>query len=229
MPLGHADSVITEQKTLTNTHDITDVGKLSQFVVKLPDIPEGVLVLSGLSRVWKNPSCDSALRDSKNAVMRRACEGFVTLCACHIGEVQKSSKRKKLVMTKAATESGQKQLFDGSSVGEDDDNEVYKDVVNLDDDVNNTLHVTLITYGAKLPSRWNQAMEDSDPSGADNPDKQDQEEAFGHVDELYSNDGIGQSNPCSGTDPHVVRPSSTAPDAVGYGLEFLRSDEFSQV
>nr|GEW74998.1 hypothetical protein [Tanacetum cinerariifolium] len=34
------------------------------FVVKLYVIPGGVLVLSGLSRVWRNPSCDPVLRDS---------------------------------------------------------------------------------------------------------------------------------------------------------------------
>ncbi|GJX47679.1 hypothetical protein Tco_0272869 [Tanacetum coccineum] len=38
-------------------------------IVKLHDIPEGVLVRYGLSRVWRNPVCDPVLRCSDNTVM----------------------------------------------------------------------------------------------------------------------------------------------------------------
>ncbi|GKF31550.1 hypothetical protein Tco_0101348, partial [Tanacetum coccineum] len=37
--------------------------------MKLHDIPEGVLVRSGLSRVWRNPMCDLVLRRFDNTVM----------------------------------------------------------------------------------------------------------------------------------------------------------------
>ncbi|GKG11384.1 hypothetical protein Tco_0342784, partial [Tanacetum coccineum] len=38
-------------------------------VVKLRDMPEGVLVLSGLSRVRKSQTCDPLLRDTDGNVM----------------------------------------------------------------------------------------------------------------------------------------------------------------
>ncbi|GJR75641.1 hypothetical protein Tco_0088006 [Tanacetum coccineum] len=45
------------------------VDRLKAHIVKLRDIPEGVLVRSGLSRVWRNPMCDLVLRRSDNTVM----------------------------------------------------------------------------------------------------------------------------------------------------------------
>ncbi|GJS78547.1 hypothetical protein Tco_0728428 [Tanacetum coccineum] len=42
---------------------------LMAHIVKLRDILEGVLVRSGLSRVWHNPMCDPVLRRSDNTVM----------------------------------------------------------------------------------------------------------------------------------------------------------------
>ncbi|GJR94664.1 hypothetical protein Tco_0266838 [Tanacetum coccineum] len=41
---------------------MADVCRLSTHVIKLRDIPEGVLVLSGLSRVWKSRVCDPVLQ-----------------------------------------------------------------------------------------------------------------------------------------------------------------------
>ncbi|GKA21204.1 hypothetical protein Tco_0701193 [Tanacetum coccineum] len=49
MPWRHANSVITDPKTPANTYDLSEARRLSAFVVKLRDIPKGVLVLSGLS------------------------------------------------------------------------------------------------------------------------------------------------------------------------------------
>ncbi|GJR67461.1 hypothetical protein Tco_0013526 [Tanacetum coccineum] len=45
------------------------VGRLKAHIVKFRDILEGVLVRSGLSRVWHNPMCDPVLRRSDNTVM----------------------------------------------------------------------------------------------------------------------------------------------------------------
>ncbi|GJS46391.1 hypothetical protein Tco_0596512 [Tanacetum coccineum] len=45
------------------------VDQLKAHIVKLRDIPEGVLVRSGISRVWHNPMCDLVLRCSDNTVM----------------------------------------------------------------------------------------------------------------------------------------------------------------
>ncbi|GJU71000.1 retrovirus-related pol polyprotein from transposon TNT 1-94 [Tanacetum coccineum] len=48
---------------------LQDVRRLSAHVVMLRDIPEGVLVLSGLSRVWKSRTCDPVLRGTDGNVM----------------------------------------------------------------------------------------------------------------------------------------------------------------
>ncbi|GJY47535.1 hypothetical protein Tco_0436598, partial [Tanacetum coccineum] len=45
------------------------IDQLKAHIMKLHDIPEGVLVRSGLSRVWRNPMCDPVLRRSDNTVM----------------------------------------------------------------------------------------------------------------------------------------------------------------
>ncbi|GKB81346.1 hypothetical protein Tco_0948241, partial [Tanacetum coccineum] len=45
------------------------VNRLKAHIVKLRDILEGVLVRSGLSRVWRNLMCDPVLRRSDNTVM----------------------------------------------------------------------------------------------------------------------------------------------------------------
>ncbi|GKF80161.1 hypothetical protein Tco_0238763, partial [Tanacetum coccineum] len=48
---------------------MVDVHRLSAHVLKLRDMPEGVFVLSGLSRVWKSRVCDSVLRGADRNVM----------------------------------------------------------------------------------------------------------------------------------------------------------------
>nr|GEY86835.1 hypothetical protein [Tanacetum cinerariifolium] len=45
------------------------VDRLKAHIVKLRDIPEGVMVRFGLSRVWRNPMCDPMLRRSDKTVM----------------------------------------------------------------------------------------------------------------------------------------------------------------
>nr|GEU70957.1 hypothetical protein [Tanacetum cinerariifolium] len=67
MPWRHPDSCITD-KVPTNFNQ-SHVDQLKAHIVKLRDIPEGVLVWSGLSRVCRNPMCDPVLRGSDNTVM----------------------------------------------------------------------------------------------------------------------------------------------------------------
>ncbi|GJV84387.1 hypothetical protein Tco_1524285 [Tanacetum coccineum] len=67
MPWRHPDSCITDKVPTGFNQDHVD--RLKAHVVKLCDIPEGVLVRSGLSRVWRNPMCDPVLRRSDNTVM----------------------------------------------------------------------------------------------------------------------------------------------------------------
>ncbi|GJS29361.1 hypothetical protein Tco_0489981 [Tanacetum coccineum] len=63
----HPDSCITNKIPTNFNQDHVD--RLKAHIVKLRDIPEGVLVRSGLSRVWRNPMCDPVLRRSDNTVM----------------------------------------------------------------------------------------------------------------------------------------------------------------
>ncbi|GJY02507.1 hypothetical protein Tco_0360659 [Tanacetum coccineum] len=67
MPWRHPDSCITDKIPTDFNQDHVD--RLKAHIVKLRDIPEGVLVRSGLSRVWRNPMCDPVLRRSDNTVM----------------------------------------------------------------------------------------------------------------------------------------------------------------
>ncbi|GJX28576.1 hypothetical protein Tco_0236655 [Tanacetum coccineum] len=67
MPWRHPDSCITDKVPTSFNQDHVD--RLKAHIVKLRDIPEGVLVRSGLSRVWRNPMCDPVLRRSDNTAM----------------------------------------------------------------------------------------------------------------------------------------------------------------
>nr|GEV77823.1 hypothetical protein [Tanacetum cinerariifolium] len=67
-PWRHPDSCITNK--VPTSFNQNHVDYLKAHIVKHRDIPEEVLVRSGLSRVWRNPMCDPVLRRSDNTVMR---------------------------------------------------------------------------------------------------------------------------------------------------------------
>ncbi|GKD31320.1 hypothetical protein Tco_1242098, partial [Tanacetum coccineum] len=69
MPWRHVDSAITEPKPPPGSYDASKARRLSAFVVKLRNMHEGVLVLSGLSRVWRSLTCDAILRHLNKNVM----------------------------------------------------------------------------------------------------------------------------------------------------------------
>nr|GEV31471.1 hypothetical protein [Tanacetum cinerariifolium] len=58
----HLDAAIDVSRPIAGSFNMVDVRRLSAHVIKLKDMPEGVLVLSGLSRVWKSHVCDLVLR-----------------------------------------------------------------------------------------------------------------------------------------------------------------------
>ncbi|GKA41037.1 translocon-associated protein subunit alpha, partial [Tanacetum coccineum] len=60
---------IRTQRSAAGSFNMADVRRLSAHVIKLRDMPEGVLVLSGLSRVWKSRVCDPVLRGVDGNVM----------------------------------------------------------------------------------------------------------------------------------------------------------------
>ncbi|GJW63786.1 hypothetical protein Tco_0115670 [Tanacetum coccineum] len=57
----HPSVAIDDLRPNAGSFSMADVRWLSAHVIKLRDMPAGVLVLSGLSRVWKSHVCDLVL------------------------------------------------------------------------------------------------------------------------------------------------------------------------
>ncbi|GJW92758.1 hypothetical protein Tco_0172430 [Tanacetum coccineum] len=60
---------IDDPRPAAGSFNMADVRRLSAHVINLKDMPEGVLVLSGLSRIWKSRVCDLVLRGANRNVM----------------------------------------------------------------------------------------------------------------------------------------------------------------
>ncbi|GJU85534.1 hypothetical protein Tco_1293080 [Tanacetum coccineum] len=54
----HPSAAIDNPRPVVSSFSMADVRRLSAHVIKLRDMPEGVLVLTGLSRVWKSRVCN---------------------------------------------------------------------------------------------------------------------------------------------------------------------------
>ncbi|GKD84195.1 hypothetical protein Tco_1351034 [Tanacetum coccineum] len=67
--LQHPDAAINYPRPAAGSFSMADVRQLSAYVIKLRDMPEGLLVLSGLSQVWKSRVCDPVLRGADRNVM----------------------------------------------------------------------------------------------------------------------------------------------------------------
>ncbi|GKC67515.1 hypothetical protein Tco_1100113 [Tanacetum coccineum] len=65
----HSDAAIDDLRPAAGSFSMADVRRLSAHVIKLRDMPKGVLVLSGLSHVWKSRVCDPILRGANGNVM----------------------------------------------------------------------------------------------------------------------------------------------------------------
>nr|GEY51713.1 hypothetical protein [Tanacetum cinerariifolium]GEY57141.1 hypothetical protein [Tanacetum cinerariifolium] len=61
MVCRHPDATINDPRPSVGSLNMADVRRLSAHVIKIRDMPEGMLVLSGLSRVWKSRVCDLVL------------------------------------------------------------------------------------------------------------------------------------------------------------------------
>ncbi|GJY27594.1 hypothetical protein Tco_0403361 [Tanacetum coccineum] len=64
----HLNAAIDDLRPAAGSFNMADVQCLSAHVIKLRDMPEGVLVLSELSRVWKSRVCDLVLRGADRNV-----------------------------------------------------------------------------------------------------------------------------------------------------------------
>nr|GEU79933.1 reverse transcriptase domain-containing protein [Tanacetum cinerariifolium] len=65
----HPDIAIDDPRPAVGSFNMADVRRLSAHVIKMNDMPEGVLVLFGMSRDWKNRFCDLVLRGVDGNVM----------------------------------------------------------------------------------------------------------------------------------------------------------------
>ncbi|GJW33794.1 hypothetical protein Tco_0053826 [Tanacetum coccineum] len=65
----HSDAAIDDPRPAAGSFNMADVHHLRAHVVKLRGMPKGVLILSGLSRVWKSRICDPVLRGADGNVM----------------------------------------------------------------------------------------------------------------------------------------------------------------
>ncbi|GJZ92639.1 hypothetical protein Tco_0664704 [Tanacetum coccineum] len=65
----HPDAAIDDLRPAAGSFNMVDVRRLSVHVIKLRDMPKGVLVLSGLSHVWKSRVCGPVLRGADRNVM----------------------------------------------------------------------------------------------------------------------------------------------------------------
>ncbi|GJR40836.1 hypothetical protein Tco_1216520 [Tanacetum coccineum] len=65
----HPSAAIDDPRPVTDSFSMADVHRLSAHVINLRDMPDGVLVLSGLSRVWKSRVYDPVLQGADGNVM----------------------------------------------------------------------------------------------------------------------------------------------------------------
>nr|GEV69779.1 hypothetical protein [Tanacetum cinerariifolium] len=65
----HSSAAIADPRPATGSFSMAVVRRLSAHGIKLRDMPEGVLVLFGLSRVWKSRVCDPVLQGADGNVM----------------------------------------------------------------------------------------------------------------------------------------------------------------
>nr|GEW16712.1 hypothetical protein [Tanacetum cinerariifolium] len=130
MSWRHPDSAINDPKPPASSFNMEAVRRLCTHVVKLRDAPEGVLVLSGLSHVWKSQTCDPVLKGADGNV---------------IGDLAASNPSTNRIMSALAQSSGSTtcpNLFGKNSDDESDDNDACVEI----------LLVTPIYFAAVIPS-----------------------------------------------------------------------------
>ncbi|GKB69326.1 hypothetical protein Tco_0930738, partial [Tanacetum coccineum] len=88
----HPNASINDPRSVVGSFNVADVRRLSAHVIKLMYMPDGVLVLSGLSLVWKNYFCDPVLQCADRNVMEDLATG--TPSSKILGKSKASQKRK---------------------------------------------------------------------------------------------------------------------------------------
>ncbi|GJS59254.1 hypothetical protein Tco_0654038 [Tanacetum coccineum] len=85
----HPNVAIDDLRPTAGSFNMANVRRLSAHVIKLRDMPKGVLVLSRLSRVWKSRVCDLVLQGADGNVM--GIHDFLCLPEWTGAEVQEES------------------------------------------------------------------------------------------------------------------------------------------
>ncbi|GJU95213.1 hypothetical protein Tco_1319969 [Tanacetum coccineum] len=213
----HADSVITHPKPHTGSYDDSEVRRLSAFVMKLCDMPNGILVLPGLIRVWKSLTCDPILRGFDGNVIgfgqcRKKYKKRKTSTSIQV------AKRTRLATTHAASGSAKKNLCNKLSddgvckVGEQNDEQ--------DDDCVEILLITPIRFATKLPFGVNQGDENFDlfaTEGLRRKGARTKDIVDGRVDTPSKN--VARPYSSAGTDLFVVGPSSVSSGTSSNNIE----------
>nr|GEW20141.1 hypothetical protein [Tanacetum cinerariifolium] len=65
----HLEAAIENPRPSAGYFNMAGVRRLSTHVIKLRDMPEGVLIFSRLSRVWKSRVCDPVVLGAHGTVM----------------------------------------------------------------------------------------------------------------------------------------------------------------
>ncbi|GKE92432.1 hypothetical protein Tco_1573527, partial [Tanacetum coccineum] len=164
------DNPIDDPRPAAGSFNMADVRCLSAHVIKLRDMPEGVLVLSRLSRVWKSRVCDPVLRGADgNGIHDFRClpewTGAEIVAKAEASQKRKAStsgaasshvvKRTRSALAQSSGSTTRPSLF----VGDDDESD--------DDDDDACVEIPLVTplrFTAAIPSSGNQGQSSVAPT-----------------------------------------------------------------
>ncbi|GJT26224.1 hypothetical protein Tco_0906499 [Tanacetum coccineum] len=149
----HPDTAIDDPRPSVGSFNMADVRRLSAHVIKLRDMPEGVLVLSGLSRIWKSRVCDPVLQGANRNVM--GIHDFLCLPEW-IGAEGHVAKRTRSALAQSFGSTTHPSLF----VGNDDDDACIDD----DDACVEIPLVTPLRSAAMIPSSGNEGRSSAAPT-----------------------------------------------------------------
>ncbi|GJR93148.1 hypothetical protein Tco_0265322 [Tanacetum coccineum] len=195
----HPRAAIDDPRPIAGSFSMADVCRLSTHVIKLRDMPEGVLVLSRLSRVWKSHVCDPVLLGAdgngmgvfmiffvfwSGLVLRDLAAG--TASAKVLAKAEASQKRK--ASTSGATLS---HVAKRTSDDDDDDNDACVEI----------LLVTPLRSAAVIPSSGNQGGSSATPAVEGSNPQDSWGKGIMVDDDVASFVGVGQPRPSSGPAP----------------------------
>nr|GEU69533.1 hypothetical protein [Tanacetum cinerariifolium] len=203
----HPNAAIDDPRPVAGSFSMADVHRLSVRVIKLRDMPEGVLVLSGLSRVWKSRVCDPAsaevqeephldvriLAKAEASQKRKASTSGAT--SSHV------AKRTRSALAQSSGSTTRPSLFvDNSDNGSDDDDACVE-----------ILLVTLIRSAAVIPFLRNQSGSSTAPTAEGPSTRDSQGKGIMADDAAASSIGVSQPRPSSG---HVPSFRDVSEDAI---------------